>query len=109
MGARRFFEVDNGRLLIPFVKAICVDIRPANRLMSRPPDGLEDPPAPQGMKFHLLTIFPGVLRGPFRHGVVARAAQAGALEIHLHDLRTWTTTCTARWMIALRRRRRHAT
>jgi len=42
------------------------------------------------MKFHLLTIFPEFFEGPFRHGVVARAAQAGALEIHLHDLRTWT-------------------
>jgi tRNA (guanine37-N1)-methyltransferase len=42
------------------------------------------------MKFHLLTIFPEFFDGPFRHGVVARAAQAGALEIHLHDLRNWT-------------------
>jgi tRNA (guanine37-N1)-methyltransferase len=42
------------------------------------------------MHFHLLTIFPEFFDGPFRHGVVARAAQAGALEIHLHDLRTWT-------------------
>jgi tRNA (guanine37-N1)-methyltransferase len=42
------------------------------------------------MKFHLLTIFPEFFEGPFRHGVVARAAQAGALEIHLHDLRNWT-------------------
>jgi tRNA (guanine37-N1)-methyltransferase len=42
------------------------------------------------MKFHLLTIFPEFFDGPFRHGVVARAAQAGALEIRLHDLRQWT-------------------
>jgi tRNA (guanine37-N1)-methyltransferase len=42
------------------------------------------------MKFHLLTIFPEFFEGPVRHGVVARAAQAGTLEIHLHDLRTWT-------------------
>jgi tRNA (guanine37-N1)-methyltransferase len=42
------------------------------------------------MKFHLLTIFPEFFDGPFSHGVVARAAQAGALEIHLHDLRNWT-------------------
>jgi tRNA (guanine37-N1)-methyltransferase len=42
------------------------------------------------MHFHLLTIFPEFFDGPFRHGVVARAAQAGALEIHLHDLRMWT-------------------
>jgi tRNA (guanine37-N1)-methyltransferase len=42
------------------------------------------------MKFHLLSIFPEFFDGPFRHGVVARAAQAGSLEIHTHDLRTWT-------------------
>jgi tRNA (guanine37-N1)-methyltransferase len=42
------------------------------------------------MKFHLLTIFPEFFEGPFRHGVVARAAQCGALEILLHDLRAWT-------------------
>ncbi len=42
------------------------------------------------MKFHLLTIFPEFFEGPFRHGVVARAAQSGALEIVLHDLRAWT-------------------
>ncbi|MGD1070048.1 MAG: tRNA (guanosine(37)-N1)-methyltransferase TrmD [Bryobacteraceae bacterium] len=42
------------------------------------------------MRFHLLTIFPDFFEGPFRHGVVARAAQSGALEIHFHDLRAWT-------------------
>lgn len=42
------------------------------------------------MIFHILTIFPDFFDGPFRHGVVARAAQAGGLEIRLHDLRTWT-------------------
>jgi tRNA (guanine37-N1)-methyltransferase len=42
------------------------------------------------MKFHLLTIFPEFFDGPFRHGVVARAAQAGSLEILCHDLRKWT-------------------
>jgi tRNA (guanine37-N1)-methyltransferase len=42
------------------------------------------------MKFHILTIFPDFFDGPFRHGVVARAAEVGALEIHIHDLRNWT-------------------
>jgi tRNA (guanine37-N1)-methyltransferase len=42
------------------------------------------------MKFHVLTIFPDFFEGPFRHGVVARAAEAGSLEIHIHDLRNWT-------------------
>jgi len=42
------------------------------------------------MKFHLLTIFPEFFEGPFKHGVVARAAQYGSLEIVIHDLRNWT-------------------
>lgn len=42
------------------------------------------------MKFHLLTIFPDFFEGPFRHGVVARAADAGVLELRVHDLRSWT-------------------
>jgi tRNA (guanine37-N1)-methyltransferase len=42
------------------------------------------------MIFHILTIFPDFFDGPFRHGVVARAAQAATLEIRLHDLRAWT-------------------
>ncbi|HYA16676.1 MAG TPA: tRNA (guanosine(37)-N1)-methyltransferase TrmD [Bryobacteraceae bacterium] len=42
------------------------------------------------MKFHLLTIFPDFFEGPFRHGVVARAAEYGALELKVHDLRQWT-------------------
>jgi tRNA (guanine37-N1)-methyltransferase len=42
------------------------------------------------MKFHLLTIFPQFFEGPFQHGVVARAAEAGALDLNVHDLRNWT-------------------
>jgi tRNA (guanine37-N1)-methyltransferase len=40
--------------------------------------------------FRILTIFPGFFEGPFRHGVVSRAAEAGLLEIKIHDLRNWT-------------------
>jgi tRNA (guanine37-N1)-methyltransferase len=42
------------------------------------------------MKFHLLTIFPEFFEGPFKYGVVARAAEFGALELLVHDLRNWT-------------------
>lgn len=42
------------------------------------------------MIFHIVTIFPDVFRGPFDHGVVARAAASGRLRIHVHDLREWT-------------------
>lgn len=42
------------------------------------------------MNFHILTIFPEFFEGPFRHGVVARGVNAGALRIHIHNLRDWT-------------------
>ncbi len=42
------------------------------------------------MKFHVLTIFPDFFRGPFEHGVVKKAADAGKLELLVHDLRNWT-------------------
>ena len=42
------------------------------------------------MIFHVLTIFPEFFRGPFEHGVVARARDRGAIRIHVHDLRDWT-------------------
>jgi tRNA (guanine37-N1)-methyltransferase len=40
--------------------------------------------------FHILTIFPEFFEGPFRHGVVAKAAEAGLISLQIHDLRTWT-------------------
>ncbi len=41
-GGPALLEVDDGRLLIPFVKAICVDIRPEERLIRvELPEGLE--------------------------------------------------------------------
>lgn len=42
------------------------------------------------MTFHILTIFPDFFDGPFRHGVVARAAESGLIRICCHDLRSWT-------------------
>jgi tRNA (guanine37-N1)-methyltransferase len=40
--------------------------------------------------FHVLTIFPEFFAGPFAHGVVKRAKDAGTLDIRIHDLRNWT-------------------
>ena len=42
------------------------------------------------MIFHVLTIFPEFFAGPFAHGVVKRAKDAGLLDIRIHDLRNWT-------------------
>jgi len=41
--------------------------------------------------FHIVTIFPDYFRGPFEHGVVARAANTGLLQIKIHNLRDFTT------------------
>lgn len=43
------------------------------------------------MIFHVLTIFPDFFRGPFEHGVVARAAKSGLVDIRIHNLRDWTS------------------
>src|ERR1700748_2378808 len=42
------------------------------------------------MIFHVLTIFPDFFRAAFEQGVVARAKNAGLIEIRVHDLRDWT-------------------
>ena len=42
------------------------------------------------MVFHILTIFPDFFQGPFQYGVVAKASEAGLIQIRLHDLRDWT-------------------
>jgi 16S rRNA processing protein RimM len=43
-GGPPLLEIDAGKLLIPFVKAICVDIRPDVKLIQVDlPEGLEDP------------------------------------------------------------------
>ena len=39
------------------------------------------------MIFHVLTIFPEFFQGPFAHGVVSRARDAGVLDIRVHNLR----------------------
>src|SRR5271156_5025494 len=42
------------------------------------------------MIFRILTLFPDFFHGPFQHGVVAKAAESGLIQIHIQDLRTWT-------------------
>jgi len=42
-GGPPLLEIDGGRVLVPFVKAICADIRPADRvILADLPEGLED-------------------------------------------------------------------
>jgi tRNA (guanine37-N1)-methyltransferase len=40
-----------------------------------------------GIRFDVITIFPGFFAGIFEHGVVKRAIQGGLLAVEVHDLR----------------------
>lgn len=42
------------------------------------------------MRFDLITIFPEFFTGPFEHGIVRRAREAGIAEIRVQDLRAFT-------------------
>lgn len=42
------------------------------------------------MIFHIVTIFPEFFRGPFEHGVLGKAIEAGQVEVRIHNLRDWT-------------------
>jgi len=39
------------------------------------------------MRFHVLTLFPGMFTGPFDEGIIARARKSGVLDIRAHDIR----------------------
>jgi tRNA (guanine37-N1)-methyltransferase len=42
-------------------------------------------------RFEIITIFPEFFRGPFEHGIVRRAQNAGLINIGVHDLRAFTS------------------
>ncbi len=42
------------------------------------------------MKFDIVTIFPGFFDSVFSFGVISRAAESKAVEINIHDLRTYS-------------------
>lgn len=43
------------------------------------------------MRFDIFTLFPQMFQGPFSESIIKRAIEAGLLEIHLHDIRAYTT------------------
>ncbi len=43
------------------------------------------------MRFDILTIFPDFFKGPFAHGIAAKAIEAKLIDIKIHDLRNWTS------------------
>jgi tRNA (guanine37-N1)-methyltransferase len=43
------------------------------------------------MRIDILTIFPGMFRGPFEESIVKRAMEKGLVQIFLHDIREYTS------------------
>ena len=43
------------------------------------------------MRIDLITVVPGLLESPFAHSIVQRAIKKGLVEIHMHNLRDFTT------------------
>ena len=43
------------------------------------------------MRIDILTLFPDMFAGPFDESIVARARAAGVVEVHIHNLRDWTS------------------
>lgn len=43
------------------------------------------------MRIDIITIFPEMIEGFFNHSILKRAQNKGLAEIHLHNLRDWTT------------------
>lgn len=41
------------------------------------------------MRIDIITVVPGLLDGPFKHSIVARAIKKGLVDIHVHDLREY--------------------
>jgi len=41
------------------------------------------------MRIDVVTIFPDMFREVFDFGIVRRAREAGVVEVHVHDLRSW--------------------
>ena len=41
------------------------------------------------MRIDVITLFPGMFRGPLTESIVGRAEKEGKVEIHYHDLRRW--------------------
>ena len=43
------------------------------------------------MRIDILTALPGIVEGPLGHSIIQRAIKKGLVEIHVHDLRDYTT------------------
>jgi len=44
------------------------------------------------MRFDIITVLPGLLESPFAHSILQRAQKKGIVEIHVHNLRDYSTS-----------------
>jgi tRNA (guanine37-N1)-methyltransferase len=43
------------------------------------------------MRVDIITVVPGLLEGPFSHSILKRAEEKGLAEVHIHNLRDYST------------------
>jgi len=43
------------------------------------------------VRIDIVTLFPEICRGPLSESIMKRAQESGVLELHIHNLRDWTT------------------
>src|SRR5213596_390038 len=43
------------------------------------------------MRIDIVTLFPDICRAPLNESMMKRAQEKGAVDIHIHNLRDWTT------------------
>src|SRR5437870_13085997 len=43
------------------------------------------------MRIDIITLFPEICRAPLNESMMKRAQENGALELHIHNLRDWTS------------------
>src|SRR5258708_9812151 len=43
------------------------------------------------MRIDIITLFPEVCRAPLNESMMKRAQENGALDLHIHNLRAWTS------------------
>ncbi len=41
------------------------------------------------MRIDILTLFPGMFRGPLDESILKRAVESGVVSVHVHDIRQW--------------------
>src|SRR6188768_4153274 len=44
------------------------------------------------MRIDILTVVPELLKSPFDHSILKRAQSKGLAEIHVHNIRDWSTS-----------------